>query len=202
MALNEALARLGLGTSPTPPDPDQPEEVSYPRLRLDFAAALHTLGHEPPAGKKKKPGKRPRGDSPGLGRFARRRLRLLHEAIQETEANLAQLDPPARHGLRICCKRLRYGLEFLAPSLPEGAPGACLASLCAAQDYLGRLNDLYTAADLLGATPPDPALEGGALLAQAWIAGELQGLERGLSGTLAALYRTPLPHLPRGNAKA
>jgi CHAD domain-containing protein len=66
---------------------------------------------------------------------------------------LAEIDPEARHQLRIEVKKLRYAIEFLA-ALQAGEAAAQQKGFAAEveemQEQLGHLNDAETARDLLG----------------------------------------------------
>ncbi len=63
--------------------------------------------------------------------------------------HLADLDPEARHRVRIAAKKLRYGAEFFA-ALYDGKKAAkrhkvFVEALADLQDHLGDLNDIATA---------------------------------------------------------
>jgi CHAD domain-containing protein len=76
---------------------------------------------------------------------------------------LAELEPEARHEVRIEIKKLRYGAEFFGP-LFRGTKAKkrrkqALASLEQLQEVLGELNDIAVGGDLLR-PPSAPAKEG------------------------------------------
>ena len=73
-----------------------------------------------------------------------RRLRKLQQAD-----DMAELDAPGLHALRLRAKRTRYAAEFFAPLYPGKAPRRFLTRLAAVQDGLGALNDRATAEKLL-----------------------------------------------------
>ncbi len=73
-----------------------------------------------------------------------RRLRKLRATD-----DIAGLDPPAQHVLRIKAKRMRYAAEIFAPLYPGKAPRRFIRRLTAVQDGLGLLNDRATAGKLL-----------------------------------------------------
>jgi CHAD domain-containing protein len=75
----------------------------------------------------------------------RRRLRKLVGADED----IAALDPPALHGLRLRAKRLRYAAEIFTPLYSAKAARRFLHRLSDLQDHLGRMNDVATAASLL-----------------------------------------------------
>jgi len=73
-----------------------------------------------------------------------RRLRkLLHTD------DIAGLDPPALHAVRLKAKRMRYAAEIFAPLYPGKAARRFIQRLTAVQDGLGQLNDRATAGRLL-----------------------------------------------------
>jgi inorganic triphosphatase YgiF len=78
---------------------------------------------------------------------------------------LAELEPDARHEVRIEIKKLRYGVEFFGPLFSGNKAKkrrkralACLEQL---QEVLGELNDIAVGGHLLR-PPSAPALEGAA----------------------------------------
>jgi triphosphatase len=73
-----------------------------------------------------------------------RRLRKLLGAD-----DIAGLDPPELHALRIKAKRMRYAAEIFAPLYPGKGPRRFIHRLTAMQDDLGLLNDRATAEKLL-----------------------------------------------------
>lgn len=74
-----------------------------------------------------------------------RRLRKLRSAD-----DLAELDAPGLHAVRLRAKRTRYAAEIFAPLYPGKGPRRFLQRLAAVQDSLGTLNDRTTAERLLG----------------------------------------------------
>ena len=89
-----------------------------------------------------------------LKQFAPRALEPLTReflaALAMKERSAAQL-----HQLRIAGKKLRYAIELLAPGLPKRLSKSTLSHLEKMQATLGDLNDLATAADLVGALAKD-----------------------------------------------
>ena len=83
-----------------------------------------------------------------LERFASevlgRRVRKL-----EGSDDMAGLDAPALHALRLRAKRVRYAAEIFAPLYPGKGPRRFIHRLAAVQDGLGMLNDRATAETLL-----------------------------------------------------
>lgn len=63
--------------------------------------------------------------------------------------NLAELDMPARHELRIRIKKLRYTVDFMHGFYDTQRKKRFLKFLSALQDDFGHLNDVATAEDLL-----------------------------------------------------
>ena len=83
-----------------------------------------------------------------LTRFAGRRLDRIWRQFRKRSRHLAELAPAPRHKVRIAAKKLRYGLEFMAP-LAQGCKArkrrdALIGTLKRLQDALGALNDVRT----------------------------------------------------------
>lgn len=83
-----------------------------------------------------------------LSRFAGRRLDRVWRKFRKRSRHLAELAPAPRHKVRIAAKKLRYGLEFMAPVAREFKArrrrDALIETLKRLQDALGALNDLRT----------------------------------------------------------
>jgi CHAD domain-containing protein len=62
---------------------------------------------------------------------------------------LVRLDAEALHSLRNAVRRLRYGLMFLAPMLPEARSRSLAATVEVLQETLGAINDCAVATDLV-----------------------------------------------------
>lgn len=82
---------------------------------------------------------------PDTAAFAREALNKRLAKIRDAAARAETLTVPERHALRIAVKKLRYGLEFLAPVLPAKRAARAGALLKRLQDSLGHLNDLDVA---------------------------------------------------------
>jgi inorganic triphosphatase YgiF len=97
--------------------------------------------------------------------FASAQLDKRWRKVKKPGRSLAQLDPEARHRLRIEIKKLRYAIEFMA-ALQTGEAATHQKHFAAAleemQEQLGELNDVETArgllADLLRDRPDRDAL--------------------------------------------
>lgn len=76
---------------------------------------------------------------------------VLHRRLRKLRGtdDLAGLDAPALHALRIKAKRERYAAEIFAPLYPGKAPRRFIHRLALVQDGLGQLNDRATAEKLL-----------------------------------------------------
>lgn len=89
-------------------------------------------------------------------RFARRLARW-HRQVRRDAKRFDSLDDAARHRLRKRLKRLRYAIEFGAALFPARSLRRYLRRLTAAQEQLGRFNDVCVAqaayAALLPAEP-------------------------------------------------
>ncbi len=74
--------------------------------------------------------------------------------------HLDGLDHDALHSVRKTAKKLRYTLEFLAPTLPRGDTRRLLKRLSALQDQLGALNDTAVGATLMERIAPGAQARG------------------------------------------
>lgn len=90
----------------------------------------------------------PKGRS--LQRFAPRALARAQARLFEAARFFAALTPERRHRVRILAKRLRYALDALSVTLPQGATGIYVNKLSELQDVLGELNDAAVAFQHLG----------------------------------------------------
>ena len=106
----------------------------YPRLLLEFTAAIYTLGDTLPI---------------PIKEFARQQIASHARKARRLAQRHAELRPEERHKMRIAFKKLRYTLEFFSPLLPERKLRPYLAALAQLQDELGLINDHVTAETLL-----------------------------------------------------
>jgi inorganic triphosphatase YgiF len=95
-------------------------------------------------------------DEPVESRAARE-LRKRRKRVMKRAKRLEELDPDARHEVRIEIKKLRYGVEFFG-RLFSGAKAKSrrkriLAAAEQLQEVLGELNDLAVGGHLLGPAP-------------------------------------------------
>lgn len=109
---------------------------------------------------------------PPLRELARRRLVSRARQVTRLGQAVRDLDPEARHELRIAFKKLRYALEFFTPLFGPRRSRAYLAGLVDLQEVLGHLNDLATATTLVQQLLP-PAQ---ARLPLAWLTGRVGAL--------------------------
>ena len=94
------------------------------------------------------------------------RLRRLRRQLRKDAERFLDLDDESRHRCRRRLKRWRYSLEFAAPLYAAKAMRRNLARVRAAQEILGRYNDLATAEQaFLALTTQDPR----AWFAVAWL---------------------------------
>ncbi|PKO89393.1 MAG: inorganic triphosphatase [Betaproteobacteria bacterium HGW-Betaproteobacteria-12] len=139
----------------------------YPRLIVEFTAAVYALSDTLPLPLKK---------------FAGERLAYHSRRARKLAESHATLSPEDRHRLRIAFKKLRYTMEFFAPLLPENRLVPYLAVLGRLQDELGLINDHVTAEMLikeaLAKRPPGPI--------HGWMAGRQGLLVEQLPEALAA----------------
>ena len=84
-----------------------------------------------------------------LAAFAERRLRRLLKSTRAFAAQARHDDPATLHALRICIKRLRYGIEFFGDLAPGRSGSRIVKRLATLQEELGQLNDLANAGEIL-----------------------------------------------------
>ncbi|MFH1086800.1 MAG: CHAD domain-containing protein [Chloroflexota bacterium] len=75
-----------------------------------------------------------------IGRVGPRLLHILWQVVRSYDVVLPGAPPELLHALRIECKRLRYGIEFLSEVLPQRVV-ALIPEVVALQDHLGELHD-------------------------------------------------------------
>lgn len=109
----------------------------YPRLLIEFTAAIYALGDILPV---------------PLIEFANQRIGTRTKSARKLALNHATLGAAERHRMRICFKKLRYSLEFFHPLLPGKRLKPYLAALSKLQDELGLINDHITAEALIRET--------------------------------------------------
>ena len=86
--------------------------------------------------------------------YARRTLRRLHRKLTRHGGEIAGLDEPALHEIRLQAKKLRYGAEFFGSLFAAKAARRYVAALAAVQEHLGILNDGATVRHVLEAVAP------------------------------------------------
>ncbi len=120
--------------------------------------------------------------------FAAEALSRLHRQVEKRARDLSDLDPEARHHLRIRAKRLRYAAEFFADLFPARRRRArYLKALERLQDTLGVLNDLAVARDRI---PGEAALDdAGVAFAAGRVIGRRERDEAALLGSAAKACR-------------
>jgi len=106
----------------------------YPRLLLEFTAAIYTVGQTLPI---------------PLAKFARQQIARHAHKTRKLATHHSELTPPERHKMRIAFKKLRYALEFFTPLLPQNHIKQHTNSLHQLQSALGLINDHVTAETLL-----------------------------------------------------
>lgn len=99
----------------------------------------------------------PPTQAPRLRRWARRRLRRLHQRLQ-TAARVSQGDDYAQHGVRILAKHLRYAIEALESLWRKPWTRSWQQQALALQGTLGATRDLVRAVELIDALGSDAAL--------------------------------------------
>lgn len=106
----------------------------YPRLLIEFTAAIYALGDTLPL---------------QLTEFAKNRIASRAKSARKLALRHAELSPEERHRMRICFKKLRYTLEFFEPLIASKRLKPYLAALSQLQDELGLINDHITAEALV-----------------------------------------------------
>ncbi|HEY8382359.1 MAG TPA: CHAD domain-containing protein [Microvirga sp.] len=102
-----------------------------------------------------------------IERRAQKQLGRRWKRVLKRMKHLADLEPEARHRVRIEIKKLRYGAEFFQSLFPgtKDSRKAILAGLESLQETLGELNDIAVGGGMLGeGAMPE---EGGAAEAEA-----------------------------------
>lgn len=124
----------------------------YPRLLLEFTAAVYTLSDTL---------------AMPLKDFTKQQIARHAKKARKLANRHAELSPAERHKMRIAFKKLRYTLDFFTPILPPRHLKPYLAALAQLQDELGLINDHVTAetliAEALAGHPAGPV--------HGWIAG-------------------------------
>ncbi|WP_051453030.1 CYTH and CHAD domain-containing protein [Dechloromonas agitata] len=146
----------------------------YPRLLLEFTAAVYTLGETLPL---------------PLEEFARQQLARHARKARQFAKNHADLSSAERHKMRIAFKKLRYTLEFLAPLAPPAKLRPYLAALARLQDELGQINDCVTAESMVTKAIGNSSNHA----IQAWISGRHALLIERLDGALQTWLAQRLP---------
>ena len=109
-------------------------------------------------------------------------LHKRHKKVRKRGSGFAELDPTARHRLRIACKKLRYGLEFFESLYARKDVKPYRKAAAHMQDLLGHLNDVAVA-EKLGRGLVEGAPAGDARVGAAFGAGEIVGwYANGLAG--------------------
>lgn len=137
----------------------------YPRLLLEFTAAVYTVSQSLPI---------------PLEDFARQQISRHARKARKLAIRHAELTSSERHKMRIEFKKLRYTLEFFAPLLPAKRLQSYLKALLQLQDQLGLINDHRTAALLLSEIQPTLS----SALVRSWIEGRHALAIEALTSTL------------------
>ena len=116
-----------------------------------------------------------------LSTFARLQLSQLRKRARKRYSAAGDLQAEKLHELRVALKRLRYGIEFLLPLLPQKATVRYANALADAQETLGYLNDEAVARTRLKAwAGKDPELRSGAAFVAGWHAPRIARLRRNI----------------------
>lgn len=106
----------------------------YPRLLLEFTAAVYTVRETVPI---------------PLKDFAEQQISRHARKADKFALHSAELTPIERHKLRIAFKKLRYILEFFAPLITVKKLHSYTGTIAGLQDSLGLINDHITANQLI-----------------------------------------------------
>lgn len=144
--------------------------ASHGRQMLALAADLYTLQSDALV------------KSANLTTFARLQLSQLRKrARKRFSAAADDLHSDKLHELRVSLKRLRYGIEFLLPLLPEKATVRFANDIADIQETLGYLNDEAVARSRLKTwAGKDPELRSGAAFVAGWHAPRVARLRKGV----------------------
>ena len=132
--------------------------------------------------------------SANLTTFARLQLTQLRKRARKRFTTAADLHADKLHELRVSLKRLRYGIEFLLPLLPEKATVRFANEIAEIQETLGYLNDESVARSRLKAwAGKDPELRSGAAFVAGWHAPKIARLRKSVLPALEPILwgKTP-----------
>ncbi len=117
--------------------------------------------------------------SANLTTFARLQLTQLRKRARKRFTAAGDLHAEKLHELRVSLKRLRYGIEFLLPLLPEKSTVRFANEIAEIQETLGYLNDESVARSRLKAwAGKDPELRSGAAFVAGWHAPKIARLRK------------------------
>jgi triphosphatase len=116
----------------------------YAKFLLGMSHLVETHGWMPANAKADHPLNRPLSDVAGGI------LDGAYKKVRKKGKDLAKLDIPARHEVRIELKKFRYTVDFLQGIFPVAAVSPFTSALSSMQDKFGHLNDVAVAEQLLG----------------------------------------------------
>lgn len=171
-----------------PPFTEPPRPAAIDEPGIVRGPAFNTLALQTLALAMQPPASQPEPSS--TAEAARAVLVPLWRAVRRDIESFPQAGPSQRHRLRKRLKRLRYGLEFLAPLFPGKQLRRFLRHVAGAGDVLGRLNDADVARGRMTAhAAEDPA----AGYAAGWLAGRHGALLAEAQAALKALAKARRP---------
>ena len=133
-------------------------------------------------------GKRAEAAKSQIVGLARTRIRRMQRQLQRDAAAFTTLDDTLRHRACKRFKRLRYSVEFVASLFSSSAVKRCLNRVRAAQEILGRYNDLTVAEQAFRAQlARDPQ----AWYAVGWLAAQRAQWVPTAAKALSRLAKTP-----------
>ena len=98
-------------------------------------------------------------DKNSLQRYVAAEFRRRLRSIRRKTRNLEELDPEARHAVRLRAKKLRYMLEFVAAAPWSVETRALAGALQELQDSLGSINDAVVGDELMADVAQDAAVQ-------------------------------------------
>ncbi len=116
----------------------------YAKFLLGMSHLVETHGWMPVNAAADHPLNRP------LSEIADGILSSAYKKVSRKGKDLAKLDIPARHEVRIELKKFRYTVDFLQGIFPAAAVSPFTSALSSMQDKFGHLNDVAVAEHLLG----------------------------------------------------
>jgi inorganic triphosphatase YgiF len=127
--------------------------------------------------------------------FSRQTMQHLHKSLIKRANRMQHDDPASAHHTRIAAKRARYALEFFHSLYRTKGTQACLKTLAAVQEELGRHNDLAVAGRLLQELAQQhPQAAGAIQFARGYLMAQQTAAPAALDAIRRRLHTLRLPH--------